>query len=65
MIKPLEINDRNYFDIIGLFNKEDINSINLYKKVGFLDTGYIDEDLPDYLNLIYIWRIEKVVEFFI
>ena len=34
-------------------NREDTAAINVYEKVGFVDSGYIDENLPDCLNLIY------------
>ncbi len=33
--------------------KEDREAIRLYTKLGFVDSGYIDEDLPDSLNMIY------------
>ena len=32
--------------------KDDIPAIRLYEKYGFADSGYIDEDAPDSLNLI-------------
>ena len=34
-------------------NREDTAAIHVYEKVGFVDSGYVDEDLPDCLNLIY------------
>lgn len=34
-------------------NREDTAAIHVYEKVGFVDSGYIDEDLPNCLNLIY------------
>lgn len=33
-------------------NKEDASALRVYEKVGFIDTGYIDEDLPECLNLM-------------
>ena len=33
--------------------KTDAAALRVYEKVGFVDTGYIDEDAPDCLNLIY------------
>lgn len=33
-------------------NKEDASALRVYEKVGFVDTGYIDEDLPECLNLM-------------
>ena len=32
--------------------KEDTTAIRLYEKYGFVDSGYIDEDEPDSLNMI-------------
>ena len=32
--------------------KEDRIAIHLYEKYGFVDSGYIDEDVPDALNMI-------------
>ena len=32
--------------------KSDAEAIRLYEKHGFTDSGYVDEDLPDSLNLI-------------
>jgi len=37
-------------------NKEDLSAIHVYEKVGFVDTGYIDDELPDCLNLMYCFR---------
>lgn len=34
-------------------NREDTAAIHVYEKAGFVDSGYIDEDLPNCLNLIY------------
>lgn len=33
--------------------KEDIPAIKLYEKAGFRDSGYVDENLPDCINMIY------------
>lgn len=32
--------------------KDDIAAIRLYEKNGFIDSGYVDEDAPDSLNMI-------------
>ncbi|MBR0508282.1 MAG: GNAT family N-acetyltransferase [Clostridia bacterium] len=32
--------------------KEDVEAIRLYEKHGFVDSGYVDETVPDSLNLI-------------
>ncbi|MBR6290883.1 MAG: hypothetical protein IKR53_05510, partial [Clostridia bacterium] len=34
-------------------NKNDAAAIRIYEKVRFRDTGYVDEDAPDCLNLMY------------
>ena len=31
--------------------KADAGAIHLYEKYGFIDSGYIDEDLPDSMNI--------------
>ncbi len=31
----------------------DAEAIHLYQKVGFVDSGYLDEDVPDCYNFIY------------
>ena len=33
--------------------KNDAAALRVYEKVGFVDTGYIDEDAPDCLNLVF------------
>ncbi|MBE7008031.1 MAG: GNAT family N-acetyltransferase [Ruminococcaceae bacterium] len=32
---------------------EDAGALHVYEKAGFVDTGYIDADVPDSLNLVY------------
>jgi ribosomal protein S18 acetylase RimI-like enzyme len=32
---------------------EDVQAIHVYEKAGFVDTGYIDDDVPDSYNLVY------------
>jgi len=32
--------------------KADAEAIHLYEKHGFMDSGYVDEDLPDSLNMV-------------
>ena len=34
-------------------NREDVPALRLYEKLGFRDTGYVDEAVPDCLNLMY------------
>ena len=33
--------------------RSDAAALRVYEKVGFVDTGYIDDDVPDCLNLMY------------
>jgi len=42
-----------HYDHVELcVKKADIEAIRLYEKHGFVDSGYVDEDLPDSLNMI-------------
>lgn len=34
-------------------NKANIPALHMYQKVGFADTGYIDDSMPECLNLRY------------
>ena len=36
--------------------KNDAVALRVYEKAGFVDTGYVDEDVPDCLNLMYYFR---------
>ncbi|MBQ7060630.1 MAG: GNAT family N-acetyltransferase [Clostridia bacterium] len=38
--------------------KDDHAALRVYGKVGFIDTGYVDEDAPDCLNLMYYFDRE-------
>lgn len=44
--------ERQYDHVEVCVKKEDIVAIHLYEKHGFVDSGYIDEDAPDSLNMI-------------
>ena len=33
--------------------REDVQAIHVYEKVGFVDSGYIDDTVPDCLNFVY------------
>ena len=44
--------ERRYDHVEVCVKKKDIEAIRLYKKHGFVDSGYIDETVPDALNLI-------------
>jgi len=48
-----ELRTENHYDHVELcVKKADTEAIRLYEKHGFADSGYIDEDLPDSLNMI-------------
>jgi len=51
-----ELKAEGHFDHVEVCVKmEDVEAIHLYKKHGFVDTGYIDEVVPDAYNLICCW----------
>lgn len=45
--------ERKYDCIEVCVNKADASALHVYHKIGFVDTGYIDDDAPDCLNLMY------------
>ena len=48
-----ELRRENHYDHVELcVKKADTEAIRLYEKLGFVDSGYVDEDLPDSLNMI-------------
>lgn len=48
-----ELREENHYDHVELcVKKADLEAIRLYEKYGFADSGYIDEDVPDSLNMI-------------
>ena len=48
-----ELRKENRYDHVELcVKKADAEAIRLYEKQGFTDSGYIDENLPDSLNMI-------------
>jgi len=48
------LREERRFDCVEVcVNRENQAALGLFIKAGFTDTGYIDEDLPDCLNLIY------------
>ena len=44
--------ERKYDCVEVCVKKDDAAALRVYEKAGFLDTGYIDEDAPDCLNLM-------------
>ena len=48
-----ELRREGHYDHVELcVKKADTEAIRLYGKMGFVDSGYVDEDLPDSLNMI-------------
>ena len=48
-----DLREEDCYDHVELcVKKEDAEAIHLYEKHGFTDSGYVDEDLPDCLNMI-------------
>ncbi len=45
--------ERKYDCVEVCVKKTDAAALCVYEKVGFADTGYIDDDAPDCLNLMY------------
>lgn len=48
--------ERRYESVEVCVKEKDIKAINLYKKIGFKDTGYIDPNSEDALNLIFSFK---------
>ena len=44
--------EAHYDHVEVCVKKEDVEAIRLYEKHGFVDSGYVDEDLPDMVNMI-------------
>ncbi len=48
-----ELRKEGHYDHVEVcVKKADTGAIRLYEKHGFVDSGYIDEEVPDALNLI-------------
>ena len=53
MILDLLASERKYHCVEVCVKKEDKAALHLYEKAGFVDTGYVDEDTPGSVNLMY------------
>lgn len=53
LILMLLSKEGKYGQVEVCVNKSDTAALRMYKKVGFVDTGYIDESVPDCYNLMY------------
>ena len=48
-----ELRMEGHFDHVEVcVKKEDLKAIHIYEKYGFTDSGYVDEDVPDSVNMI-------------
>ena len=45
--------ERKYDCVEVCVKRDDKAALRVYEKVGFVDTGYVDDDAPDCLNLMY------------
>lgn len=45
--------DGRYGTVEVCVKKAAVAALRVYEKVGFVDSGYVDADLPDCLNLVY------------
>ena len=45
--------ERKYDCVEVCVKRDDGPALRMYEKIGFVDTGYVDEDAPDCLNLMY------------
>lgn len=48
--------ERKYNCVEVCVNKADAPALRVYEKLGFVDSGYIDDDAPDCLNLMYYFK---------
>lgn len=53
------LEEERRFDCVEICVKNtDTPALRLYEKIGFVDTGYIDPDLPEFVNLMYYFGEE-------
>jgi len=45
--------ERKYGCVEVCVSRQDAPALRVYEKAGFTDTGYVDPDVPDSLNLVY------------
>ena len=54
------LEEERRFDCVEVCVKNtDIPALRLYEKTGFVDTGYIDPDLPEFVNLMYYFSEQE------
>ena len=53
------LEEERRFDCVEVCVKNtDTPALRLYEKIGFVDTGYIDPNLPEFVNLMYYFGKE-------
>ena len=56
------LEEERRFDCVEVCVKNtDTPALRLYEKIGFVDTGSIDSDLPEFVNLMYYFRERDLV----
>lgn len=55
-ILSLLCKERKYTCVEVCVNKENTAALRMYEKLGFKDTGYVDESVRDCLNLMYQFK---------
>ena len=53
LILEMLARERKYGCVEVCVNRQDSAALRVYEKAGFEDTGYVDGDVPDCLNLMY------------
>lgn len=53
LILELLREDGRYHTVEVCVKKAAMAALKVYENVGFVDSGYVDEDLPDCVNLVY------------
>ncbi len=48
--------ERKYESVEVCVKEKDSAALHVYQQAGFVDTGYIDENVPDCLNLVYHFK---------
>lgn len=60
LILSLLLKEGKYSQVEVCVNKSNAAALWMFKKVGFEDTGYIDESVPDCYNLMYYFDKDKL-----
>ena len=52
--------ERKYHCMEVCVNKQDAAALHVYRKLGFADTGYIDDAVPECVNLMYYFQNDNI-----